>query len=92
MRVTDGNAIAGLLGEVFGGEMTAAVGVCAACGGSGRLAELRVRLDAPGVVARCARCLEILLVIVERRGIRCVDLSGFAALDQPAPFSDGPGV
>ena len=41
----DGNAIGGLLQEVFGTEMTAAIGTCAACGYRGPLPSLRERAD-----------------------------------------------
>ena len=40
MEALDGNAIAGLLFDVFGAEMTTATGVCASCGASGPVAEL----------------------------------------------------
>jgi DNA-directed RNA polymerase subunit RPC12/RpoP len=83
MTVLDGNSIAGVLRSAFGVEMTTAVGTCATCGASSPLAELRVYLDAPGVVGRCANCESVLLVIMENRGIACVDVSGLAALDQP---------
>jgi hypothetical protein len=83
MSLVDGNAIAGTLRSVFGKEMTTTVGTCATCGESSPLAELRVYLDAPGVVGRCANCESVLVVIVENGGIACVDVSGFAALDQP---------
>lgn len=83
MTTLDGNSIAGTLRAVFGGEMTEAAGTCATCRASGPLAELRVYRDAPGVVARCRRCESLLLVIVERRGMACVDVSGFAMLEPP---------
>ncbi|MFI5612134.1 DUF6510 family protein [Amycolatopsis sp. NPDC051903] len=84
MTTVDGNAIAGTLRTTFGAEMTAANGTCAHCGASGPLAELRVYAEAPGVVGRCRHCESILLVIVERHGVSCVDVSGFATLEQPA--------
>lgn len=84
MTTVDGNAIAGTLRAVFGAEMTTSVGTCGTCRASGPIAQLRVYRDAPGVVARCPHCESVLLVIVERRGMACVDLSGFAALEQPA--------
>lgn len=77
----DGNAIAGLLAEVFGTEMTAATAVCAACGARGPVAEIVVYLHGPGVVARCRACTSILLVITRIRGMSCVDLTGLAALE-----------
>jgi hypothetical protein len=81
MEPLDGNAIGGLLLEVFGVEMTTAKGVCAYCGAAGELATLVVYLQAPGTVARCRGCGNVLVVIVDRRGVKCVDLRGVAALD-----------
>lgn len=84
MTTLDGNSIAGTLRSVFGIEMTTAAGACATCGAEGTLGALRVYRDAPGIVGRCPHCEGILLVIVERQGISCVDLSGFATLSRPA--------
>jgi Family of unknown function (DUF6510) len=78
MEALDGNAIAGALFAVFGREMTTAVSVCANCGATGPVAETRVYLRGPGVVARCSRCSAVLLVLVEIRGVTCVDLRGLA--------------
>jgi hypothetical protein len=80
MDALDGNAIAGLLVEVFGDEMTAATGVCASCGASGPVAELEVYLQAPGTVVRCRSCSAVLMVLVTARGVTCVDLQGLAKL------------
>jgi hypothetical protein len=81
MTRLDGNAIAGELFDVFGGEMTTAMGTCASCGSTRPLGELAVYLPAPGVVAWCGSCENVMMVIVEIRGIRCVDLMGMAALE-----------
>jgi hypothetical protein len=78
--VLDGNAIGGLLHDVFGAELTDATGVCAHCGARAAVAECAVYLRGPGAVARCRTCSGLLIVIVEVRGIRCVDLSGLAGL------------
>ena len=56
MDALDGNAIAGLLVEVFGAELTTATGTCAHCGATGPVAELEVYLQAPGTVVRCRSC------------------------------------
>ena len=40
--VLDGNALAGVFGELFQHELTVATGTCAACGLTGPLAETRV--------------------------------------------------
>jgi Family of unknown function (DUF6510) len=84
MEALDGNAIGGLLLEVFGAEMTSARGVCAHCGATGYLAEFEVYLQGPGTVARCRSCSGLLMVFVEVRGVRCVDLRGLAELE-PTP-------
>jgi Family of unknown function (DUF6510) len=80
MNVVDGNAIGGLLHEVFGREMTDATGTCATCGATGQVAEFTVFLRAPGTVARCRSCAAVLMVIVTARGMNCVDLRGLADL------------
>jgi Family of unknown function (DUF6510) len=88
MEALDGNAIGGLLFDVFGVEMTTATGVCAGCGASGLVAELEVYLRAPGTVVRCRSCSGVLMVLVTVRGITCVDLRGLARLEPgPAPES-----
>jgi ribosomal protein S27E len=77
----DGNAIGGLLLEVFGTEMTTAVAVCGSCGATGPMAETVVYLRAPGTVVRCRACSSILLVVVKHHELNCVDLLGLAALE-----------
>jgi hypothetical protein len=81
MEALDGNAIAGLLLDVFGVEMTTATGVCASCGATGQVAELVVYLRAPGTVVRCRGCSSVLMVVVDVRGTCCVDLRGLERLD-----------
>jgi hypothetical protein len=82
MDALDGNAIAGTLYDVFGTEMTAAATVCAYCGASGHVAELRVYLRAPGTVARCSSCGNVVMVLVEIREVTCVDVRGLARLER----------
>jgi hypothetical protein len=77
----DGNAIGGLLHEVFGAEMTAAAATCATCGATGPVAECVVYLRAPGTVVRCRNCASVLMVFVSIRDRGCVDLRGLAALE-----------
>jgi ribosomal protein S27E len=83
MEPLDGNAIAGTLFDAYGAEMTTAVGRCANCGTTRQLAETRVYLRAPGTVVRCASCGAVLLVLIEIRGVMCVDARGLEALDMP---------
>jgi Family of unknown function (DUF6510) len=81
MEALDGNAIAGKLLEVFGGEMTTATGACASCGARRQVAELAVYVRAPGTVARCPTCNGVVMVLAEIRGITCVDLRGLETLE-----------
>lgn len=80
MEAVDGNAIGGLLHEVFGAEMTGAVSVCGGCGAARRVAEQVVYLRAPGAVVRCRSCGGVLMVLVTVHDLTCVDLLGLAAL------------
>jgi hypothetical protein len=84
MHTLDGNAIAALLYEAFGEEMTSMMATCATCGAVAAIAESVVYPRLPGAVARCHACGAILLVITQVRGVNCVDLEGIAALDAPA--------
>ena len=76
----DGNAIGGLLIEVFGAEMTTATGICATCGAVSQVAELAVYRPALGTVVRCRTCDAVLMTFVQIRGFTCVDLLGLASL------------
>jgi Family of unknown function (DUF6510) len=77
----DGNAIGGVMLDVFGTEMTTAMTICRNCGAGLQLAEQTVYSRAPGIVVRCRTCLSILLVCVNVRGMNCIDSSGLAALE-----------
>ena len=86
MDALDGNAIGGLLREVFAGEMTDATGVCGHCNSAAAVAECDVYLAGPGAVVRCRTCHGLLMVFVRVRGVVCVDLGGLQALEA-APSS-----
>ena len=58
----DGNAIGGLLIEVFGQEMTNSRGCCARCGAINAMGALFVYRSGPGDVIRCPRCTTVVLV------------------------------
>ena len=76
----DGNAIGGLLAEVFGADMTTAVGTCGSCGAVTMVAELPVYLTEIGTVVRCRSCDSVLMVFVSLHGTTCTDLMGLASL------------
>ena len=85
MEPLDGNAIGGLLHDVFGAEMTTASTECAHCGASAILAECEVYLGGLGAVVRCRSCRGVLLVVVEIRSVRCVDSRGLTRLEPVSP-------
>ena len=84
MEALDGNAIGGMLYHVFGGEMTMAQAKCGGCGARGPLAECEVYLAGPGGVIRCRVCHSVVMVLVEVRGMVCVDRGGLRELETPA--------
>jgi Zn finger protein HypA/HybF involved in hydrogenase expression len=81
----DGNAIGGLLREIFTMEMTTAETTCAACGAVNAVGRVDVYLHAPGVVVRCPGCQQVLMRIVQGRGRYWLDLRGTRCLEFVAP-------
>ncbi|HET7420875.1 MAG TPA: DUF6510 family protein [Candidatus Dormibacteraeota bacterium] len=77
----DGNAIGGLLREIFALEMTAAVGTCNSCGAVNEVGRLHVYVHAPGTVVRCPGCEAVVMRIVRGRGRYWVDLTGTRSLE-----------
>jgi Family of unknown function (DUF6510) len=75
MSHVDGNAIGGLLTEVFGREATDASGRCRECGAENYIGALHV-YRAAGVVVRCPSCQAVLLRVVEAREQIWIDLDG----------------
>jgi len=82
-RYEDGNALAGPLREIFAVDVTAAIGRCVGCGLSGPVAELRVYQHAPGMVARCPGCDDVVLRVVRGPAEAWLDLRGTVSLRIP---------
>jgi hypothetical protein len=80
---TDGNALAGPLQDLFRVDVTAAMWGCTGCGRSGAMAEVRVFDHAPGLVARCPVCDQVLLRLVHGPGRAWLDLRGLTYLQLP---------
>jgi uncharacterized protein DUF6510 len=81
----DGNAMGGLLMDVFGREMTDARGGCASCGSENVMAELIVYRSGPGDVLRCPSCTTVLMVATPVPSGPRIYISGLRWL---APSSD----
>ncbi|MGP4020558.1 DUF6510 family protein [Saccharopolyspora sp. 5N708] len=76
----DGNALAGPLAEIFAADITTADARCGGCGRTGPVATLRVYGRAPGLVARCPGCDEVLLRFVRGPDAAWLDLRGMVHL------------
>jgi hypothetical protein len=75
MRV-DGNAMAGVLGELFVREMTDARIACGGCGKVEPVGAEHAYTQAPGIVMRCCHCDGVLLVVSQAGRTSRVGLGG----------------
>ena len=78
--MVDGNAVAGLLQEIFGLEMTASPAECANCGQVNDMGALLAFTQAPGAVLRCPACEEVMLRIVQTPDVIYLDARGAAQI------------
>ena len=81
----DGNAIGGLLREIFTMEVTNAETTCAGCGAVNEVGRVEVYVHAPGTVVRCPACQAVLMRIVHGRGRYWLDLTGTRSLELIEP-------
>jgi hypothetical protein len=69
----DGNALAGILSEALGGDVTVLIGVCDVCESAAPLAETVVELDETAAIVRCRSCTHTLFTVLrDGDGIRIV--------------------
>lgn len=80
-RLLDGNAIGGLLNELFGTDLTAAPCTCGGCGAREAIARLDVYVHAPGIVVRCRHCEAVMIRVVRGRTRTWIDLGGTTRLE-----------
>ena len=76
----DGNAVAGMLGEMLSVDATTVLARCGGCGAEGALGEAEVYLHCPGVVMRCRGCGGVLMRFAHIRGRLVADLHGASRL------------
>jgi hypothetical protein len=78
----DANAVAGMLHQIFGTDMTAAMSECAHCGNRAMVGSLRAYMG-PAVVLRCSICSQVVARLavmpdgrhrIEMRGIAYVQM------------------
>ncbi len=79
----DGNAVAGLLHELFDVEMTIAPVECATCGHNGELGSLWAFVESPGYVLRCPACQNIVIRMTVTPNHIYLDARGAAYLRIP---------
>ncbi len=76
----DGNAVAGMLSEVFAVEMTTATGTCGHCGTAGPVGAMHA-FQGAGIVLRCPHCDNTLVKIVKDDGRMWMDFGGMQTLE-----------
>ncbi len=76
----DGNAVGGLLHDMFAREMTVAPAECASCGTESPMGRLLAFTQAPGVVLRCPGCNAIVLRVVMTSSAIHLDARGAASI------------
>ncbi len=72
----DGNAVGGIMGEVFAFEMTTAEAACARCDSTYRVGALMVYAHDMGTVVRCVACDNAMIRIARSPGRYRLDLRG----------------
>ena len=79
MSHVDGNAVAGDLGAIFSGDLSAAVATCEGCGTTGPVATVMV-YEGMGEVLRCPSCDTVLLRLARIGGETRLDMRGVRVL------------
>lgn len=81
VRHVDGNALAGLLADVFAADMTMALLACGHCGQAGPLAAAVVEDDGAAAILRCRSCTRTLLTVLRADGRLSLRIGALALLD-----------
>jgi hypothetical protein len=76
----DGNAAAGVLAALFGGEMTGNWTTCDGCGADHQIGALMAYSSGMGTVLRCPGCDTVQLRLAEVKGRVWLDLRGARCL------------
>ncbi len=79
----DGNAVAGMLREIFSVEMTTALGTCDHCGARDAIGTTHVYISGPGTVVRCSHCEGVLMRFTRVRGTLSLEVRGVRRLELP---------
>ena len=79
-RRLDGNAVGGLIGEVFAFEATTAEGACDNCGTVAHVGQQMAYVSEIGTVVRCVSCDNVLIRIAKNPRGTFIDLRGVTYL------------
>lgn len=74
----DGNALGGMMYEMFAMEMTSTPAECANCGNVAEMGALLAFTQAPGMVLRCPACENVVMRIVATPDAMYLDARGAA--------------
>lgn len=84
VRHVDGNALAGLLAEVFAADVTLAVMTCGGCSASAPLGAADVEDDGVAAIVRCRSCTHTMLTVLRRADGLSLRMGALHRLDLPA--------
>ena len=87
----DGNAIGGLLQEIFPFEMTSVQATCAGCGATGAIGALAVYMHGMGAVVRCPFCDLVLIRVARPARSYFLDMQGVRVLQITPEAPEQPG-
>ena len=76
----DGNAVGGILQEIFPFEMTRVQATCTGCGATDAIGALAVYMHGMGVVVRCPSCDTVLIRVAHTAGRYFLDMQGVRVL------------
>lgn len=88
MRKLDGNVLAGPLSAVMVGDATSSRGRCLSCDDVAMMAQAVVYASGNRYVARCRRCDNVLLTVIEADGDVRLTMTGIAALTMQVAAAD----
>lgn len=81
----DGNALAGILSDLFTGDPTTMVGECGPCGAEAVLADAVVELDPAGAIVICRSCTHTLFTVLAAPDGVHWEIAGLRSVRYPAP-------
>jgi hypothetical protein len=81
MSRVDGNAVAGVLADVFVGDVTTMRGMCGECSSVSSFAETDVELDAKAAIVRCRTCTVTLFTVLRSEGTPRLVVGSLRELD-----------